>query len=39
MASEYNENRVFVGDLLKDMTVDYERSVSEDRLDEVNVFQ
>lgn len=34
-----NGNIVFVGELLKDMTVDYERSASEDRLDEVNVSQ
>lgn len=36
---EFNGNVVFVGELLKDMTVDYERSTSEDRLDEVNVSQ
>lgn len=35
--SDYNGDLVFVGELLKDMTVDYERSASEDRLDEVNV--
>lgn len=34
--SRYSGNTVFVGELLKDMTVDYERSASEDRLDEVN---
>lgn len=37
--SECNGNIVFVGELLKDMTVDYERSASEDQLDEVNVSQ
>lgn len=37
--SEFNGNIAFVGELLKDMTVDYERSASEDRLDEVNVTQ
>lgn len=39
MSSESNGTHVFAGELLKDMTVDYERSVSEDRLDEVNVSQ
>lgn len=39
VASESNGTRVFAGELLKDMTVDYERSVSEDRLDEVNASQ
>jgi len=28
---------VFAGDLLKDITVDYERATSEERLDEVRV--
>lgn len=37
--SESNGNNVFVGELLKDITVDYERSASEDRLDEVNFSQ
>ena len=30
--------RVFAGELLKEMTVDYERATSEERLDEVRVF-
>lgn len=37
VGSEVNGNEVFAGELLKDMTVDYERSASEDRLDEVSV--
>lgn len=37
VGSDVYGNEVFAGELLKDMTVDYERSTSEDRLDEVSV--